>query len=472
MADPQGLFDILSGAAGAPVDRPRLDAFVANAQASNGLRTAQTENALLTAQRSTEEAQARQGINQHFINSGLAPSDAQLATDMIVAGAGNASQVMDMLKTKGQDVIPNYTLGDPSQIGTPAAVAAAQARTGRTADPYTTVPNDSVPTPGYPANAAPPASAASLNPSAQAAADAQEALAGLHNVQTAAGGWNPHAAGAGVGLTDPTDIAAINKAMSEGRLSPDRVNSRTAPVFAALERANGGTINYNAVAATAAMQKNVGFQTKDIGIEAMPTLLQNVTTLGKKLDNGEGYSDNRTVGRMQQWWNQEWNDPAYTQYMGVRNDALLKIAQLMRGVGMSDQAHRAETEVATPTLSPLALDAWFKGQMQTLQPTYDAYHKIHNTGNDAAAANLRAITARPPGTPGAPPGVGLAPPGSGGDATPNNPLDRNIPADAPNPDDNLPAGGGPGAAAADPIAALRVAAAAELARRAKLTGAQ
>lgn len=180
MADPQGLFDVLSGAAGAPVDRPRLDAFVANSMAANGLRSAQTEEALINAQRMTEEQQARKAINQHLINSGLRPSDAQSATDMFTMGA-NPTQVMDSLKTIGQDIVPNYTLGDPSQLGTPAAVAAAQARSGKVADPFIQVPTDYVSTPGVPTPGP-----VQVNPTGQSAIDAQAALVGLHRAQTGA----------------------------------------------------------------------------------------------------------------------------------------------------------------------------------------------------------------------------------------------------------------------------------------------
>lgn len=198
MANPQGLFDVLAGAAGAPVDRPKLEAFVANSQATNGLRTAQTEEALLAAQKSVEEAQSKRQLFDHFQNAGLKPSDAQLATDFAVGGMGNASQITEAID-KTQGIRANYTLGDPTQIGSPEAVAAAQVRKGTTADPFTTVPEQYAITPGVDH---PPAVVES--PLGQAKIDASNALAGLHGVQA------HNAAG---GTSSLSDDAAYNAAI-------------------------------------------------------------------------------------------------------------------------------------------------------------------------------------------------------------------------------------------------------------------
>ncbi len=368
MADPQGLFDILSGAAGAPVDRPKLDAFVANSQAINGLRTAQTSEAMLNAQRSVEEAQARGQLYDHFVASGLKPSDAQVASDLAVGGLGNASQVMDAIHMS-QKVQSNYTLGDPTQLGTPAATAAGQVQEGKVAPPVSAVPADYVATPGVPT---PPVQ---VSPSGAAQIGAENALAGLHNVQTAAGGFNPHTAGA----VTPEQTAALSRAVNEQRLDPRSINSRNGPILAQLELNNPG-MDFNKMHADAQLQANPTFQQKAIGIEQMPTLLANMTNLGKKLEGGTGYSDWRTVGKLQQFMNGEFNDPDYSQYMAVRNDTLMKLANLMRGVGMSDQAHKAEIEAAAPTMSPLALDGWLKGQMQTVTPMVKEYSRVHNLG--------------------------------------------------------------------------------------------
>lgn len=200
MADTQGLFDLLSGAANpsGALERPKIDAFVANSQAANGLRSAQTENALLTAQRSLEEAQSRKELNQYFVNSGMKQSDADLATDIAGAGLGNFSQIMEGLRT-GHKLQGDYVLGDPTQLGTPAATAAGQVVQGKPADPFTTVPEQYAPTPGVPT---PPVVE---SPMGQAKIDASNALAGLHGTQ-AHNAANPDA-------TSLNDDAAFNAAI-------------------------------------------------------------------------------------------------------------------------------------------------------------------------------------------------------------------------------------------------------------------
>ncbi|MGH6823384.1 MAG: hypothetical protein ACREC4_07830, partial [Methylocella sp.] len=126
-------------------------------------------------------------------------------------------------------------------------------------------------------------------------------------------------------------------------------------------------------------------------MESMPDVMSTMTALGKKL----GYADFRTVGRMQSFLNGEFNDPNYQEYMSVRNDALMTLASTMRGVGMSDQAHRAEIEAAAPTMSPRAMDAWFKGQMETLAPRMKRYGAVMHLGEGQSGDHPGAATTVP-----------------------------------------------------------------------------
>lgn len=110
--------------------------------------------------------------------------------------------------------------------------------------------------------------------------------------------------------------------------------------------------------------RNAAFMNRAITVETLPDIMQNMVNAGKKV----GFSDIKIVGRLQKWSKGELNDPALTEYMTIRNDALMNIASAMRGAGMSDKAHEAEIEAASPSMSPAALDAWLKGQMETLRP--------------------------------------------------------------------------------------------------------
>jgi hypothetical protein len=178
---------------------------------------------------------------------------------------------------------------------------------------------------------------------------------------------------------NPDKAALLTNAVREGRYDPSKLNSRTAPIIASIEAQAPGT-NYNRLSADAALQRNPTFQQRAQGIEIMPGILSHLTTLGKSLNDGAGYSDIRTAGKIQQFMNGEFNDPAYAEYMPVRNDAILRLAYLMRGQGASNQAAALEHEAFAPTLAPYALDAWLKGQMSVIKPMIEKNNKIVHLG--------------------------------------------------------------------------------------------
>jgi hypothetical protein len=384
MADPnappagQSLFDALSGAAGFPVNRPALNSQIQNGQALAGLRTAQTQEALLNAQRAQEEQDANAQLEQAYVSNGLKPSDAHLAATISIGNHGNAVQALQALQEQ-RKLANTDIVSDPNQLNTAAQTAAFQGLSGKPLD-YQAVPKEYAVAPGIaqPNVQQTPLGAAETN--------AQNANAGLHNVQAAAGGFRPQSA-AQFGL-DPNsqEAAAVSNAVNEGRLDPSRLNSRTAGIFGALEARNPGT-NFNQLIADSAMQRNSTAQQKFITMESLPTIMAHMTALGKKLNQGTGYSDWRTAGKMQQFMNGEFNDPDYAEYMPVRNDALMSIASVMRGQGMSDQAHTAEIEAAAPTMTPLSLDAWLKGQMSSLQPRLERMGRAMHQGGAAAPGN-------------------------------------------------------------------------------------
>lgn len=75
MPDSTAIGDLFAGAAGRPVDRPGLEAFVANSQAINGLHSAQTTEALITAQDKIREQQAQDelegNLTDMYTNQGM-----------------------------------------------------------------------------------------------------------------------------------------------------------------------------------------------------------------------------------------------------------------------------------------------------------------------------------------------------------------------------------------------------------------
>jgi hypothetical protein len=215
-------------------------------------------------------------------------------------------------------------------------------------------------------------------------------------VDSSTGNITPYGKPAPVPKTSATAIGPIppelQKAVDEGRLDPTRINSRTAPILSQLAVGNP-TLDFNRMHSDAALQANSAFQQKALTLETIPDILKQVTDAGKKV----GYSDERTVGKMQAWAKGEFNDPDYTAYMTKRNDALMNIASVMRGQGMSDQAHKAEVEAAAPTLSPKALDAWFNAQYELLQPRLARTQQItHHTTPTTPSSGEPPVSAAAP----------------------------------------------------------------------------
>lgn len=190
------------------------------------------------------------------------------------------------------------------------------------------------------------------------------------------------------GLSDAQNEAlfGVNGAVTTGRLDPNRLNSRTASMLADAYIKNP-SMDMSKTSADISLSRNAGFRQKAMTAEVLPEIMQNMVDSGKKI----GFSDNRTLGKMQGWVKGEFNDPAMTEYMVQRNDALMTIAGVMRGNGMTDMAHKAETEVSSPTMSPAALDAWMQGQMKSLQPRLNNNRKITRDAPPTSAPSNKVV---------------------------------------------------------------------------------
>lgn len=371
----QAIGDLLSGAAGHPVDRPALEAFVANSQAVNGLRSAQTEDAMLNAQKLREENEA----GENLVNSYMSlkkpdgspmyqPSEAQWLSNQQKFVHGDAQKAleahMQMKKNGAFDTIADPN-GDPN-----ARLAALQAVKQEPVSAFSQDQGQLIGNLGPNAATSP---TVLQTPGSQATQAAQLGLASLHNVQASVGGFNPHVAG--IASLPPDQQAAIQKAVDEGRLNFKDINSRNAPIIGSLAANNEG-YNFNRAAADASLSRNATFQQRAKVLDALPGLVSHVGSLGKALS----YPDLQVAGEAKKWMLGQTNDPALTEYMTTRNDVLQKIANVMRGVGMSDKSIEMENEAMHPTLSPAALDAWVKGQMAAITPLMDAQRAAAHIG--------------------------------------------------------------------------------------------
>ncbi len=171
------------------------------------------------------------------------------------------------------------------------------------------------------------------------------------------------------GLSDD-DNTLLSEGIASNAIDPSRLNSRTAKIYVDVYKKNRD-VNFVNAAGRAAMVRNAPYQRTINVAEALPTVLENVREAGKKLN----YSDVAAIGKLQGWARGQVNDPDVVSYMTQRNDALLSIANVMRGVGMSDMATRMEQEASAPSMSPRALDAWVDAQQKSLAPRLAQYRR-------------------------------------------------------------------------------------------------
>jgi hypothetical protein len=183
-----GLGDILAGIGGAPVNRAAIGGTIANGQALNGLRTAQTENSLLNAQAARDEADARSGLEGALLSSGLPSAQAHLQALEMISKSGNAQQAMAAYKMQ-QDTANRGVLSSPT--ATPQQqVLAQQGIEGKVA-PLQNVPNQ------YAVPAGQQAPVVHVSPMGQADINEKNALGGAATARAAnAGGGQMDAAAA------------------------------------------------------------------------------------------------------------------------------------------------------------------------------------------------------------------------------------------------------------------------------------
>ena len=93
MAD-TSLPDLLSGAVGAPVNRPQLNAFIARSQAQNGLTSAQTQDAMIKAQQGQEELDAHAKVDDALADMypDMKPSERTLSKAALIGALGGSSE--------------------------------------------------------------------------------------------------------------------------------------------------------------------------------------------------------------------------------------------------------------------------------------------------------------------------------------------------------------------------------------------
>lgn len=381
MADTQSLFDTLAGAAGHPVNRIGLNGMVATGQALNGLRSAQTEDALAKAQDMRSQLDAKQGLGDQITAFLTAQGDPHPAEHgALVAGLVNSGGGKDFNESESGlgHILHNQAFNTVQTPGAdPNARLAADQALNPGANPVQAVGNQLIPR--FAPNSQGGAATVQQTPLSSAETADKTATANLHQVQADAGGFNPNTGKGGMSHLPQEQQDAINKAMDDGRLNFKDLNSRNVDIIGSMAM-NNPNYNFNAAAKDAALSRNSTFQQKNMVLEGLPGNVAHVVDLGKNLK----YPDLAIAGEGKKWLLGQTNDPDLTEYMGARNDTILKIAGVMRAVGMSDKAHAAEEEAMHPTLSPKALDAWARAQMSAIKPLMEQQRRAAHIGEPGA----------------------------------------------------------------------------------------
>ena len=175
MPNSQQLGDFFAAAGGSPVNRPALNAFVANSQARNGLLSEQTQEAMVKASQAQEEQAAYARIPQELMdmNPGMKQSEAVLARDFMVRSMDSETALKSIARLK-------LMYGNPQE-----QVQGHQGFSGALATPPT-VPANYLAVPGTPGTPGAPAYAGATvqqTPNEQAVTSNLQAEAELHKNQ-------------------------------------------------------------------------------------------------------------------------------------------------------------------------------------------------------------------------------------------------------------------------------------------------
>jgi hypothetical protein len=424
----QGLFDALSGAAGHPIDRPGMNAYVANSQAINGLRSAQTEEALLNAQRAREEQDAGGQLEQ-ALGSVFGPgneSKAHAAATIMRGHFGDAKTAMTALNELQQNQF-HQTLGDPNQMGQASQTAAMQGVEGKLAPVQQIHPEYAV-APGAPA---PNVQQSPLGASETAEHNAQ---AGLHNAQAAhpqlfhPGGQpatpdeiaaaadyirkNPNAAPTGRALTTPTGIALVRALNGPGPAPPPNADgSPGADPTAGVSFKEQADIRHDFASGVAAKQ-----------VTSLNTLSQHAALLdavANQLDNGDFTPGNK----VKNLWMKIFGSPAPTNLHTVTGflgrEAVRATVNSGAGTGnerelaIGDDASPSQMHDAGSTIRQLARGQLNSLHIRAVRGGVDFNSLLAPEARDAYGTGTTSITApvgpQSPAPPSGPPSAGGGP---------------------------------------------------------------
>lgn len=156
------------------------------------------------------------------------------------------------------------------------------------------------------------------------------------------------------GLSDPEYDALYGPqgAVTEGRLDPYKINSRTGKIYAQGELRNPGQ-NWNQTAANTGMERNPVFQRQRVNLEAVKQPVEDLVTLSDNLNKGSIVPFNAATN----WLKLKTGDPDVVAFNAKRNSVMQELANAMRGQGISDAGIKLEMDNFNNAYSPQQIRA-------------------------------------------------------------------------------------------------------------------
>jgi hypothetical protein len=365
----QDISDALSGLGGAPVDRPHLDAFVANSQSQNSLRSAQTEDAMLRAQQMQDEQTAAGQLEDSFLQAGVRPAQAHLMTVASRMHAGSAINALDMFKAYNSTI-----LGDPSKLGSADQTAASQAISGNLAKPEALANSFAMPA-GVPAPTIQQtpqgvAQTALTNQQTKTSvalagkdvADAEKAHLAAMQGANPAGSLTPQGLDmcASIVMADPTKMASCAGYGNAGQKNKDAINNAVAAKLSAANMSTDDMITHRAVAKASVGSAGAAAKQLQVLDAFSPLIKNNANRINQLLDQidaaGSGGVDEPIVNGFERLLGRKLGSDDLNELNSVFTSYQFEISRLlgsgpsMNGV-ISDHARKDVEGMAPNTMT-------------------------------------------------------------------------------------------------------------------------
>lgn len=161
---------------------------------------------------------------------------------------------------------------------------------------------------------------------------------------------------------------ALSKAIREGRVDGNRINSRTAKLIADLELSAPGT-DWLSGEGNAKFRKAIGTMNSLTLINSVQPLFERLRGLGDKLKNSDVQFANRSIN----WLKQQTGDPDIVAYNNARDGLIFETERILMGSGqMSDTKIKRAWDNVNSAQSPAQMESAYQQLEYEIQAREEA----------------------------------------------------------------------------------------------------